>query len=142
MSSITTLSGRNGKVFYGPYHGVNTSLVARITEWNLSPQLAEVAAWADNDTAGYIARAPGAYDALFSTQGVYDTLLPVWNIFQPGDKLRIELWLNPLVPLLRWSFPSALCTEFNLIVDADTEQVIGWSAEWGSDGSFFKPGQS
>lgn len=119
-----------------------TVLVARITGWQVSPQLVEVAGWADSDTAGYLAKAAGAFNAIFSTQGRYDTLIPVWNLFQPGDKLSVELWLTPVVPLLRWRFPSALCASFDLVVDIDTEEVIGWQAEWEADGLFYKPGQA
>jgi hypothetical protein len=142
MSSITTLSGRNGKVFIGPVNTTGIITVARITNWTVNPRLAEAASWADSDTAGYQAKAPGAFDAAFSTEGKYDTVVPVWNLFQPGDKLIVELWLHPLVPLLRWQFPSAMCLDFLLVVDVDTEEVIGWSAEWGSDGVFYKPGQA
>ena len=140
MSSNTTLSGRRGVVGLGPANTTQVVLVARVTKWKINPSLVEVAEWADSDTAGYIARAPGAEDAVFSTEGKYDTITPVWNLFQPRDKLFVQLWLTSLAPLF-WKFPSALCISFSLMVDIDTEEVIGWSAEWGADGKFYKPGE-
>lgn len=146
MSSFGTLSGRGGSVSLNEATtGLANITVLRIARWRVRPQLIEYAAWADSDTAGRIARAPGAKDGLFTTQGVYDFRLPAlasYNLFQPGDKRTVHLWMDKTIANFYWRFPSALCLDFELIVDVDTERVVGWSAEWGADGIFYRPFES
>jgi len=61
-------------------------------------------------------------------------------LFQPEDIAIAVLWLDNST--LYWDFPRALCTDFNLSVNIDDEEVIGWTSEWGADGVFFYPGEA
>ena len=71
---------------------------------------------------------------------MYDTGAEVFDLFQPGDILTETLWLD--ATSLYWDFPRALNSDFNLTVDIDTEEVIGWTSSWGADGVFHFPGES
>ena len=133
MSSETTITGRNGKFV------VDDTLVARTTKWAVSPKLAGNAEWGDSDSGGYTNRASGRRDATFDAEGKYDTDDEVFDIFHPEDILTATLWMNDVD--LYWDFPRALCIDFSLDVDIDTEEVIGWSSSWGADGIFYRPGQ-
>lgn len=135
MSSENTLTGRNGKFV------VASSLVARATQWQVNPKLASSSEWGDSDSAGYTNRAPGRKDATFTAEGKYDTTDEVFDLFQPEDVAIATLFLNAAAPLLYWDFPRALCSEFSLMVNIDTEEVIGWTSSWGADGEFTYPGQ-
>ena len=128
MSSENTLTGRLGKFVVG------TSLIARTTKWDVNPTLAGGAEWGDSDSAGFTNRAPGRKDCTFNAEGKYDTTDEVFDIFQPEDIAIAVLWLNNLT--LYWDFPRALCNDFSLSVDIDTEEVIGWTVSCGADGSF------
>jgi hypothetical protein len=130
MSSETALTGRLGKL------SVDGTMVARTTQWSVNPKLANKSEWGDSDSGGYTNRAAGRFDATFSTEGKYDTSSQQFDLFMPGDIVAAILYMNTLV---FWSFPRALCDDFKMTVNIDTEEVIGWSAEWGADGIFTKP---
>ena len=130
MSSSTALTGRNGRF------SVDGTEVARITQWALNPTLATSTEWGDSDSSGYTSRAPGRKDCTFTAEGKYDSgNNNGYDLFQPGDMVRAVLLLTAdATPA--YTFASALCTDFNLTVNIDTEEVIGWTSSWGSDGSY------
>jgi hypothetical protein len=134
MSSITALTGRLGKFVVG------TTLVARGTQWAVNPTLASSSEWGDSDSAGFTNRAAGRKDATFTSEGKYDTANEVYDLFQPEDILIAVLWLNNTT--LYWDFPRAMNTDFNLTVNMDTSEVIGWTSNWGADGIFYFPGEA
>ena len=134
MTSLNTLTGRSGKFVVG------TDLVARTTQWAVNPKLASSSAWGDSDGEGYTNRAPGRRDATFSAEGKYDTSDEIFDIFQPEDIAIAVLWMD--ATNLYWDFPRAMCEDFNLTVNIDSEEVIGWTSNWGADGIFYYPGQS
>ena len=131
MSSLNTLTGRTGKFFVGG------STVARTTKWDVNPTLAGKAEWGDSDSNGYTNRAPGRKDATFNAEGKYDETAEAFDIFMPEDIVESKLYLKSGGPF--WDFPRALCDDFSMDVDIDTEEVLGWSASFGADGTFTKP---
>jgi hypothetical protein len=133
-SSENTLTGVDGEFVVG------TTRVARTTKWSVSETLATKSEWGDSDTAGYTARAAGRKDATFSTEGKFSTADEVWEIFAIGDNPEATLWMDG--ESLYWNFPCALCMDFQLTVDMDTQEVIGWTSNWGADGLFYRPGQT
>lgn len=134
MSSETALTGRLGKFV------VDDTLVARTTKWDVNPKLAGGSEWGDSDSGGYTNRAAGRKDCTFTSEGKYDTDDEVFDLFQPEDIAESVLWMNNTT--LYWAFPRALCNDFSLSVDIDSEEVIGWSSGWGADGIFYRPGQA
>jgi len=131
MATATVITGRNGEfVFDG-------ARVARVKKWTLNPKLATSSEWGDSDTEGYTARAAGRRDATFDAEGVYDVDTPQYNAFVPGDCAIAILWMSTT---LYYYFPSALCLDFSITVDMDTEEVVGWTSNWGADGIYYPPG--
>lgn len=134
MSGTTTaLTGRLGKFV------VETTSVARTTQWGVSPKLASSSEWGDSDTDGFTARMPGRKDCTMSTEGKYDTASEQYDLFMPEDKATVVLWMNAT---LYWDFPCAMCSDFNLTVNVDSQEVIGWTASWGADGVYYYPGEA
>lgn len=133
MASTNTITGRLGKFVVG------STLVARTTGWAVNPKLASQTEWGDSDSSGYTNRAEGRKDATFTAEGKFDTGAAVWTLFQPGDTAIAVLWMNTT---LYWDFPCALCQDFNIQVDIDTEQVQAWTSAWGADGVFYRPGEA
>lgn len=131
MTSENTITGRDGEFVVG-----NTK-VARITQWNVNPKLATSSEWGDSDSEGYTNRAAGRRDCTFTAEGKYETGSEVWDLFDPGDIVEATLFMNSS---LYWHFPRALCSDFSMVVNVDTEEVIGWTSQWGSDGIFYRPG--
>jgi len=134
MSSLNTLTGRNGKFVVG------TTRVTRTTQWGVSPTLATKSEWGDSDSSGFTNRAAGRKDATFNAEGKYETSTEVFDLFQPEDIAIAVLWMN--ASDLYWDFPRALCMDFGLTVNVDTEEVIGWTSSWGADGVFYRPGEA
>lgn len=134
MSSENTITGRNGRFVVG------TSLVARLTGWEANPTLDTSSEWGDSDCAGFTARAAGRKGCTFTAEGKFDTTDEVYDLFQPEDIAICVLWMN--TTSLYWDFPRALCTDFTLGVDVDSEEVVGWGSSWGNDGIFYYPGEA
>ncbi len=137
MSSESTITGRNGKVVVG------ATLVARITQWAINPTLAATSEWGDSDGAGWTNRAGGRRDATFTIEGKFDTDVTrnAFNLFAAGDIAIVTLWLDETA-LRYYDFPRALCMDFNLTTDPDTEEVTGWTASFGADGAMTYPGEA
>lgn len=133
MSSENTLTGRNGKFVVG------TSLVTKTTQWVVNPTLATKSEWGDSDSSGFTNRAAGRKDATFTAEGKYSTNDEQFDLFMPEDITIAVLWLDN--SSLYWDFPRALCDDFNMTVDIDTEEVIGWTSAWGADGAYYYPGE-
>jgi hypothetical protein len=115
----------------------------------VNPTLATTSEWGDSDCAGYTARAAGRYDCTFTCEGKYDSSDEIWDRYQPGiigDDVTVTVVFVALhideTQGSHWYFPRAICLDFNLTVDVDTEEVIGWTSSWGADGIFYFPGQS
>ena len=135
----TALNGRNGKLVYGG------TTVARLTKWDVNKTLATKSEWGDSDSAGYTNRVAGRKDATFDTEGKFDNTNEQFDILEPEDIATGILWMgsggsNPSD--LYWHFPRALCLDFKLSVNVDSEEVIGWTSGFGADGIFYRPGQS
>lgn len=136
MSCSTTV--RTGR--YGKFQ-VDDTLVARTTGWSVSPKLASASEWGDSDTAGYTARAAGRKDSTFTAEGKYDADDEQYDLFFIGDKLAAVLWMSS-EDALYWDFPCAMCSDFSMSVNIDSQEVIGWQSSWGADGIFYYPGQT
>ena len=134
MSSLNTLTGRQGRF------QVESAQVARTTNWAVSDKLASSNAWGDSDSGGWTNRSPGRMDRTFNAEGKYDTTDEAWDLFNPGDILVAVLWINNST--LYWDFPRAMNESFDMAVNIDTEEVIGWTSSWGTDGQCFYPGES
>jgi hypothetical protein len=135
MSSATALTGRFGKFRVG------STNVARVSEWEVSPSLAHKAEWGDSDSAGFTNRMGGRKDCKFSAQGKHDTAAPQYSLFAPGDIVAANLFMD-IQSNLGWTFPRALCEDFKLVLNMDTEDVVGWTSAWGADGEYLPPGST
>ena len=133
MSSLNSLTGRNGKFV------VDDTLVSRVTKWDVSPTLASKSEWGDSDSGGYTNRAAGRKDATYNAEGKFHSTSEIYDLFQPEDIAECVLWMNNTA--LYWDFPRALCMDFGLTVDIESEEVIGWTSGWGADGIYYYPGQ-
>lgn len=131
-NSSTAVSGRDGKAV------VDGSLVARLTQWSINPSTSE-SAWGDSDSQGYTARARARKDCTGSIQGKFDTGSKIYTLFEAGDIVELVLWEDASN---YWAFPRVLITSFNLVFDQDTQEVVGWTADFGADGIFYRPGAS
>jgi hypothetical protein len=138
MSSLNTLTGREGEFVVDDGAA---ALIARSTTWAVSPSVLN-SEWGDSGSGGFTNRAAGRRDCTFTAEGKYDSVTEVFDLFYPGDIVIATLWLDSTVASLYWDFPRALCIDFSLTVDMDTEDVIGWTTSWGADGAYTFPGQS
>lgn len=142
MTNVNTLTGRNGEMAIAPTATPsNSTSVARVTQWEVNPTLDTSTEWGDSDSGGYTNIAAGRRGATFTAEGKVDTGAQVWTRFQPGVIARATLWIQNLATW-NWDFPRALNTDFSLLVNIDTEDVVGWTSDWKADGIFYYPGQT
>lgn len=112
--------------------------IARTTQWSIAPKIGE-SAWGDSDSAGYTHRKGARKDATGSVEGKFDSANPPYNYLEIGDEPELVLWVTTA---LYWDFPCVLITSFNLTVNMDSKEVLGWTADWGASGIFYRPGQA
>jgi len=143
MSSATTTTGRHGKLWAAATGTVlnATHNILRTTQWSVSQKPASVSEWGDSSSLGYTNRAPGRRDVTFTAEGKFDKDQQQWDIFQGGDYCAANLYVNSNEDVTwAYTFARALCMEFSLAVNIDTEEVVGWTSSWGNDGVFTLPG--
>jgi hypothetical protein len=157
----TARTGHGGKVVVGwaTSTDVMTSgdiyVVSRVTSWSVNPTASE-AAWADSDSAGYTNRRSGRRDCTGSIGGKLDMTYPQYHnvLFRTdivggtdpenNDMVQIVLWEdgNEATPSTYWFFPRALISNFQMTVDIDTRDPVDWTADFGADGVFYRPGET
>lgn len=130
-SSASARTGELGKVV------VDDALVARITQWSFNPTAAE-SAWGDSDSGGYTNRVGARKDGTGSMTGKFDEDSKVYDLFMPGDTVKIVLWETATD---YWVLECALITSFTVTYDQDTKEVVEWSADFGADGKYYYPGE-
>lgn len=127
MSSINTVTGRGGSV------SLNGSSILRIKNWSASETRRGGSEWGDSDANGGTNRSAGADDCTFTCEGVYDTTGSIIAQLEVNEVYAVVL---SSVGGPGYTFARALCTDFSLNVNADTEEVIGWNASFGVDGTY------
>lgn len=125
---MTAISGKNGKVDIGA-----TSL-AEITSWTFNPT-SNNAAWGSSDSAGYKKRVAGTKDGSGSVEGKLDTADEVYDTLDVGDSVTLKLYINAT---LFYSVPS-LIDSFSIEIDIDDGDVVGWSADFSTNGAWSNP---
>jgi hypothetical protein len=131
MTGVTAVSGEIGKAV------VEGDLIARLTTWSINAQSSE-SAWGDSDSAGYTNRKKARLDLTGTIGGKLDSDDYVYDIFDEGDIVELVLWENAT---RYWVLPSCLIQNFQLEFNPDTKEVVGWTADFGADGIYYKPGQ-
>lgn len=132
--TTTAITGRNGKAV------ADNTQIGRLTEWNINMTAGETA-WRDSDSAGYTNRLATFLDATGSVAGKYSSSSEIWDMFFIGDKPELILWQTAAAGDY-FAFPCVLITSFAYVVNMDTQEVVGWTANFGADGIFYFPGQA
>ena len=131
-SADSVRTGNAGKVV------VDDVAAARITNWSVD-SVVEMTAWGDSDSAGYTNRVPGRKDATGSFTGKFDNDDKVYDLFVAGDV--VELVLFETTTPTYWYFGCAVIDRFSIAYNLDTKEAVEWSANFGADGIFYRPGQ-
>lgn len=129
-TSVGTKTGRGGEF------RVDGNVVARCQLWVLTNKLDTYDSWGDSDGDGFTNYAEGRHTFLFRVEGKYEETHEVWDIFEPGDVCEVRLLAGQ--ETLVWFFRRALCLDFEVMINFDTEEVIGWKSSWAVDGEFFR----
>jgi hypothetical protein len=135
----TARTGRNGKVVIGG------ALMARATTWSINASVGETA-WGDSGSEGYTNRKETRYDATGTIEGKFDEVSKVYGLAPSTGHLQgyvtsLVLWETTEAKTY-WNFPCALIQTYQQQVNMDTQEVVGFSMTYGSDGKFWRPGQS
>ena len=117
---------------------VEDTLVLRVKTWQISNSVGE-SAWGDSDSAGFTNRKAARRDATGSFTGVFDTGRKPYNVFNPGDAVKLVLWESASD---YYAFPCALIQSYDVTYDNDTKEVVEYSVGFGADGIFYYPGET
>lgn len=131
-ATSTAITGVLGKAV------VDDVTVARLTQWSIDPSAGD-SEWGDSDGEGYTLVKSGRKGATGSCEGKFDTSKPQYAVFKLGDEVKLVLWLDAS---RYYAIPCAVITGFSLVVNVDTQEVVGWTANWKASGKFYYPGQS
>ena len=131
-TTSTAITGVLGKAV------VDDVAIARITQWSFDPQVGD-SEWGDSDGAGYTLVKAGRKGGTGSIEGKFDTSVPQYVPFVIGNEVNLILWLDAT---RYYAIPCAVITGFSLVVNVDTQEVVGWTANFKASGTFYYPGQS
>ncbi len=130
----SAITGTDGQVTVGG------TRIARLTSWGYEESAGE-SAWGDSDSAGYTFRKAGRKDAKGSIGGKFDKTNPPYVLFRAGDSVALVLSVQK-TPHLYYAIPAAEISNFKFDVNQDTKEVIGWTADWGADGKYYRPAEA
>ncbi len=125
---MAIFSGKDGKVLAG------TTTLAEITQWTFQTRSNNVA-YGSSATAGYRRRVAGAKDGRGTIRGKLDPADPLTNAFEEGDTVTLQLYLDAS----RFYSVPALIDTLQFEVDIDSGDIVGWVAEFSTDGAWTKP---
>ena len=128
-NSSTAVSGKDGKVV------VDGTLLLRITQWSLSLSATETV-WGDSSSGNFTNRKTGRKDATMSLEGKQDNRRPIEGALREGDQPKVVLFESAS---RYWVFPCTHVNAFNLVINQETKEVIGWTASAGADGQYYGP---
>jgi hypothetical protein len=134
MSGKTARSGEGGKAVVG------TTLVARITTITVNTATT-TSDWGDSDSGSFENTKPARRNANGNMTGMLDTVDPVYDLFDVGDVVEVQFWEdgNAETPAVYWHLECVVITSFDLTIDPNTKEVVGWTANWKADGRWYTP---
>jgi len=121
------ISGIKGKVSVG-------GDLAEITGWTFNPT-SNNPSWASVTNDGYKTRVAGAKDGTGSCQGKYDPGNSVITTLGVGKKVTMLLYIDDT---RSYSVP-AIIDSFEIEVDADDGEAVGWSCDFSTRGKWTDP---
>lgn len=138
MSNDNTITGVGGRLMKGDTGSLE--IVARIQTWSIDPSVGDNA-WGDSDGAGFTLRRAGRKDMTGSVTGKYDTSSKIFHPtnFREGTELDLALFAAAGT---YWYVPVVITSGPAFEIDVDTEDVVGWSFDFGSTGRFYLPGEA
>lgn len=125
---MAVISGKDGKVMIG------AATVADITYWSFTTA-AQNPAYASSATAGHRKRLGGVKDGGGVIRGKLDLADAVTDDFNEGDAVTLLLHLNAA----KFYTVPAVIDRLRFEVDIDTGDVVGWEAEFSTNGAWTKP---
>jgi len=110
----------------------------------------EVETWGDSGSGKYTNRKTTRLDATGTVDGMLDCekAAPgnIYNLGKAGDKVveihtSLVIWERNFTGCF-WAFPCSVITKFQVTYDMDTKKATRWSFDYGSDGTYYRPGES
>lgn len=134
---MAAISGKNGSVETTSGSGGGDGAQAEITGWTFNTT-SNNPSWASSTNPGYKKRVAGVKDATGTINGKYNAANAIFDTLAPGVTATLTLKLDSgnyyTVP--------AIIDDFNLEVDMDNGDVVGWTANFSSNGAWANPGDS
>ena len=123
---MATFSGKDGKVNDG------TSDIADITRWTFT-KTSNNPAYASSSSAGFRKRVAGVKDGSGAIEGKYQN--DTAPILDEGEEVTVKLYVDTTH---FYSVP-VIIDSFQLETDIDRGEVVGWSADFSTNGAWTEP---
>ena len=121
---MAAISGIGGSVDSG-------SELAEITTWTFTTT-SNNPAWASSTNPGYKKRVGGVRDCSGTVNGKFNGALTDYDALEAGSSVTLTLKLNDT----HYYTVPAFVDEFNVEVDMDNGDVVGWSLNFSGNGAW------
>lgn len=112
----------------GPDDG---SKIAEITTWTFTTT-SNNSAWASSTDPGYKKRVGGVRDCSGTVNGKFNGDIEQYNDLEAGSSVTLTLKINTA----NYYAVPAIIDEFNIEVDMDNGEVVGWSMNFSGNGAW------
>lgn len=131
---MAAISGKNGSVETTSGSGGGDGAQTEITGWTFNTT-SNNPSWASSTNPGYKKRVAGVKDGSGTVNGKYDSSNAIFDTFEPGVTVTLTLKLNNS----NYYEVPAIVDDFNLEVDMDNGDVVGWSMNFSTNGEWTEP---
>jgi hypothetical protein len=128
-ASTVVMGGDGGEV------SIDGTNIARLTQWSFNAQCS-ISEWGDSDSEGYTMAKPARKSGSGSMEGKFDSGDSFYDLFKQGDEPAVNLYANLT---LAWALPCAVIGGYQLTVDLDSKEVVGWSSDFTASGKYTNP---
>lgn len=113
---------------------IATTQVSEIKKWTFNPK-ANVAKYASNKTAGYKKSVAGVKEGSGSLECVWDPAIPPNTVINVGTSVTLKLYTTAT----QFYQVPAVIADFSIVVDLDTGDPVGYTANFEADGQWTDP---
>lgn len=133
---MAAISGKNGSVETTSGSGGGDGAQAEITGWTFNTT-SNNPSWASSTNPGYKKRVAGVKDGNGTISGKYDSSNTLFDTLEPGVTVTLTLKINATGS--NYYVVPAIIDEFNIEVDMDNGDVVGWTANFSTNGEWSEP---
>ena len=131
---MAAISGKDGSVETTSGSGGGDGAQAEITGWTFNTT-SNNPSWASSTSPGFKKRVAGVKDGSGSISGKYNSANAIFDTLEVGVTVTLTLKVNAT----NFYAVPAIIDSFNIEVDMDNGDVVGWTADFSTNGEWTEP---